>query len=56
MDNSDRFTAGMSDFLREETVLLDTQDGSHGRTEDFLADGLIRADPDRCRRAGTLRA
>ncbi len=47
MDNSDRFTAGMSDFLRNQTVIVDTQEGGHARTSDQLADLLMQTSPDR---------
>jgi hypothetical protein len=47
MDNSDRFTAGMSDFLRNQTVIVDTQEGGHARTSDQLADLLMQTNPDR---------
>jgi hypothetical protein len=45
MDNSDRFTAGMSDFLRNQTVIVDTREGGHARTSDQLADLLMQTDP-----------
>ena len=47
MDNSDRLTAGMSDFLRNQTVIVDTQEGGHARTSDQLADLLMQTSPDR---------
>jgi hypothetical protein len=47
MDNSDRTTAGMSDILRDQTVVLDTQTGGHARTSDDLAGALIDANPNR---------
>jgi hypothetical protein len=47
MDNSDRFTAGMSDFLRNQTVIVDTREGGHARTSDQLADLLMQTDPNR---------
>jgi hypothetical protein len=45
MDNSDRFIAGMSDFLRNQTVIVDTQEGGHPRTSDQLADLLMQTNP-----------
>ena len=47
MDNSDRFTAGMSDFLRSQTVIVDTQEGGHARTSDQLAVLLMQTNPNR---------
>jgi hypothetical protein len=47
MDRSDRATAGMSDILREQSVVVDTQENSHGRTSDDLADLLVKTNPDR---------
>jgi hypothetical protein len=47
IDNSDRATAGMSDILRQQSVIVDTQDGSHGRTSDEMADWLVKTFPDR---------
>lgn len=47
MDTSDRLTAGVSDTLRERTVLLDTETGGHARTSDQLAGALIDANPNR---------
>ena len=47
MDNSDRFTAGMSDFLRNQTVIVDTQEGGHARTSDQLAVLLMQTNPNR---------
>jgi hypothetical protein len=37
----------MSDFLRSQTVLVDTETGGHARTPDELADMLMRANPNR---------
>ena len=47
MDDSDRSTQGMSDMLREETVVVDTRTGEHARTSDDLAGALIDANPSR---------
>jgi hypothetical protein len=47
MESSDRSTAGFSDFLRENTVLRDTETGSHGRTSDDDAQWLMRTFPGR---------
>jgi hypothetical protein len=47
IDDSDRSTAGMSDYLRNETVIVDTQTGGHARTSDDLAGALIDANPSR---------
>lgn len=47
IDDSDRSTAGMSDYLRDETVIVDTQTGGHARTSDDLAGALIDANPNR---------
>ncbi len=47
MESTDRSTAGFSDFLRENTVLRDTETGSHGRTSDEDAQWLMRTFPGR---------
>jgi len=47
VDQSDRSTAGMSDLLRGQTVILDTQYNGHARVSDDLAAGLIDANPNR---------
>jgi hypothetical protein len=47
IDDSDRSTQGMSDMLREETVIVDTRTGEHARTSDALAGALIDANPNR---------
>ncbi len=47
IDNSDRSTAAMSDMLREQTVIIDTNTGEHARTSDDLAGALIGANPNR---------
>ena len=52
-DSSDRLTAGMSDMLREQTVVIDTQTGGHARTSDQLAGMLIDANPNRFQAAST---
>jgi hypothetical protein len=53
IDSSDRLTAGMSDMLREQTVVIDTQTGGHARTSDQLAGMLIDANPNRFQAAST---
>jgi hypothetical protein len=47
MDSSDRLTAGMSNLLRDQTVVVDTQTGGHATTSDDLAGALINANPGR---------
>jgi hypothetical protein len=47
IDDSNRSTQGMSDMLREETVIVDTRTGEHARTSDALAGALIDANPNR---------
>jgi len=46
-DDSDRSTAAWSDYLRDETVVVDTHTGGHARTSDDLAGALIDANPNR---------
>jgi hypothetical protein len=46
-DSSDRMTAGMSNLLRDQTVVVDTQTGGHATTTDGLAGALITANPNR---------
>ncbi|SPE17908.1 exported hypothetical protein [Candidatus Sulfotelmatomonas gaucii] len=46
-DSSDRMTAGMSNMLRDQTVVVDTQTGGHATTSDDLAGALIGANPNR---------
>ncbi len=46
-DSSDRLTAGMSNLLRDQTVVVDTQTGGHATTSDDLAGALINANPSR---------
>jgi hypothetical protein len=46
-DSSDRLTAGMSNLLREQTVVVDTETGGRARTSDQLAGMLIDANPSR---------
>jgi hypothetical protein len=46
-DSSDRLTAGMSNMLRDQTVVVDTQTGGHATTSDDLAGALINANPGR---------
>jgi len=47
IDSSDRLTAGMSNVLRGQTVIVDTQTGGHATTSDDLAGALINANPSR---------
>jgi hypothetical protein len=47
MDSSDRLTAGMSNVLRNQTVVLDTQTGGHATTSDGLASWLTQSNPNR---------
>jgi hypothetical protein len=47
MDVSDRATAGMSNILRDQTVVVDTRTGGHATTSDGLAGALIDANPNR---------
>jgi hypothetical protein len=53
MDSSDRATAGMSNYLRNQTVIVDTQTGGHATTSDGLAQGLMDANPGRFQTVGT---
>jgi len=46
-DSSDRMTAGMSNMLRDQTVVVDTQTGGHATTSDGLAGALINVNPSR---------
>ena len=46
-DSSDRMTAGMSNLLRDQSVVVDTQTGGHATTSDDLAGALINANPGR---------
>ena len=46
-DSSGRMTAGMSNILRDQTVVVDTQYGGHATTSDGLASALIDANPNR---------
>ena len=46
-DSADRMTAGMSNMLRDQTVVVDTQTGGHATTSDGLAGALINANPSR---------
>jgi hypothetical protein len=46
-DASDRLTAGMSNVLRGQTVVVDTTTGGHATTSDDLAGALINANPSR---------
>jgi hypothetical protein len=46
-DSSDRMTAGMSNMLRDQTVVVDTQTGAHATTTDGLAGALFNANPNR---------
>jgi hypothetical protein len=45
MDSSDRMTAGMSNLLRGQTVIRDTENGAHATTSDGLADLLTQSNP-----------
>jgi len=47
MDSSDRLTAGVSNVLRGQTVIRDTQTGAHATTSDGLADLLTQSNPNR---------
>jgi hypothetical protein len=47
IDSSDRATAGMSNVLRDQTVIVDTRTGGHATTSDGLASALIDANPNR---------
>ena len=47
IDSSNRLTAGMSNMLRDQTVIVDTQTGAHATTSDDLAGALINANPGR---------
>ena len=42
-ENSDRTTAGFSDFLREQTVIKSTETGKHYRADDPAAQWLINS-------------
>jgi hypothetical protein len=46
-DSSDRMTAGMSNMLRDQSVVVDTRTGGHATTSDDLAGALINANPGR---------
>ena len=52
-DSSDRMTAGMSNILRDQTVVLDTHTGGHATTSDGLASALIDANPNRFQTVST---
>jgi len=52
-DNSNRMTQGMSDFLREQSVVVDTQTGEHARTSNQLSDALVNANPNRYKTLST---
>jgi hypothetical protein len=45
MDASDRMTQGVSNVLRGQTVIVDTETGGHATTSDGLADLLTQANP-----------
>jgi hypothetical protein len=45
MDASDRMTQGVSNVLRGQTVIMDTETGGHATTSDGLADLLTQANP-----------
>jgi hypothetical protein len=46
-DSADRMTAGMSNMLRDQSVVVDTRTGGHATTSDDLAGALINANPGR---------
>jgi hypothetical protein len=46
-DSSNRLTAGMSNMLRDQSVVVDTRTGGHATTSDDLAGALINANPGR---------
>jgi hypothetical protein len=52
-DSSDRMTAGMSNILRDQTVVLDTNTGGHATTSDGLASALVNANPNRFQTVST---
>jgi hypothetical protein len=45
MDSSDKLTAGMSNLLRGQTVIRNTQTGEHVTVSDQRADWLTRHNP-----------
>jgi len=45
IDSSNRLTAGMSNVLRGQTVIENTQTGGHATTSDQLADWLTQSNP-----------
>lgn len=47
VDDANRSTQGFSDFLRGESVVVDTSTGEHARTSDQLSDALVQANPNR---------
>ena len=47
IDSSNRLSQGMSNMLRDQTVIVDTQTGAHATTSDGLAGALIDANPGR---------
>lgn len=47
IDSSDRLTAGMSNMLRDQAVIVDSRTGAHATTSDDLAGALINANPGR---------
>jgi hypothetical protein len=52
-DSADRMTAGMSNMLRDQTVVVDTRTGGHATTSDDLAGALINANPNRFQSVST---
>jgi hypothetical protein len=52
-DSADRMTAGMSNMLRDQTVVVDTRTGGHATTSDDLAGALINANPSRFQSVST---
>jgi hypothetical protein len=47
LDDSWRMTTGMSNILRDQTVVVDTQTGGHATTSNGWADALIDSNPNR---------
>jgi hypothetical protein len=47
INSSNQMTAGMSNLLRGQTVIEDTQTGAHATTSDQLADWLTQNNPNR---------
>jgi hypothetical protein len=47
LDDSWRMTTGMSNILRDQTVVVDSETGGHATTSNDLAGALIDANPNR---------